>query len=493
MLPINIGLIISGQEVESSRIEYKKSWNPAECIRTICAFANDIENQDGGYIIIGVEEKKGRPVVPVVGVNPEDIDEIEKDLLNKCHFIDPFYFPRIELCDFQGKKLLVLWVTAGEERPYRASKDIFREQSNKAYYIRHGSQTIQADGNMLKELFENSARKPFDDRENPFARVDDLSMSLMRKYLHSVQSVLYDMSENMDVATVADSMKLLSGPRECRHPRNVALMMFSDRVNDFFPYARIEVVIMDDPSGYNMIEKVFTGPIQYQLSDALLFISNNVIKEMVIKDDSQIETIRAFNYPLPAIKEVLANAVYHRSYQINEPITVVCMPNWIEIKSYPGLHRSITKEMIDRCEIRSMGEYRNRRIGNFLKELHLTEGRNTGIPRVLSALEANGSSKPLFITDDERESLTVRIPIHERFRSSNSINITRERRSREEIRRMILSLLSSGAKSRRELVYEMGYSKISKTITDEIEAMIKDNLIASEGKGRASKLVLKRR
>ena len=70
MLPINIELIISGQEVESSRIEYKKSWNPAECIRTICAFANDIENQDGGYIILGVEEKKGRPVVPVVGVNP---------------------------------------------------------------------------------------------------------------------------------------------------------------------------------------------------------------------------------------------------------------------------------------------------------------------------------------------------------------------------------------------------------------------------------------
>ena len=58
----------------------------------MCAFANDIENQDGGYIIIGVEEKKGRPVVPVVGVNPEDIDEIEKDLLNKCHFIDPFIF-----------------------------------------------------------------------------------------------------------------------------------------------------------------------------------------------------------------------------------------------------------------------------------------------------------------------------------------------------------------------------------------------------------------
>ena len=133
MLPISIELIISGQEIESSRIEYKRSWNPSECIRTICAFANDIENQDGGYIIIGVEEKKGRPVLPVVGVDPDEIDDIEKDLLNKCHFIDPFYFPRIEICDYQGKKLLVLWVTAGEERPYRASKDVFREQSNKAY------------------------------------------------------------------------------------------------------------------------------------------------------------------------------------------------------------------------------------------------------------------------------------------------------------------------------------------------------------------------
>lgn len=493
MLPISIELIILGQEVESSRIEYKKNWNPAECIRTICAFANDIENQDGGYIIIGVEERKGRPVLPVAGINPDEIDDIEKDLLNKCHFIDPFYFPRIEVCDYQGKKLLVLWVTAGEERPYRASKDVFREQSNKAYYIRHGSQTIQADGNMLKELYENSARKPFDDRENPFAVVDDLSLTLMRKYLHSVESTLYEMSANMDPAVVADNMKLLSGPREYRHPRNVALMMFSDKINDFFPYARIEVVIMDDPSGYNMTEKVFTGPIQYQLSDALQYISNNIIKEMVIKDDSQIETIRAFNYPLPAIKELLANAVYHRSYQIDEPVTVVFMPNWIEIKSFPGLNRSITKAMIERCEIRSMGEYRNRRIGNFLKELHLTEGRNTGIPRVLSSLEANGSGKPVFITDEERQSLTVRIPIHERFRTMVCRVNPGQRKNRDELRREVLSILSGGPRSRREIVREMGYSSISRTLSEEIESMVKEGLVVAAGQGRASRLALNRK
>jgi len=34
---------------------------------------------------------------------------------------------------------------------------------------------------------------------------------------------------------------------------------------------------------------------------------------------------------------------------------------------------------------------RNRRIGQFLKELHLTEGRGTGIPKILCAMLDNGS------------------------------------------------------------------------------------------------------
>lgn len=46
--------------------------------------------------------------------------------------------------------------------------------------------------------------------------------------------------------------------------------------------------------------------------------------------------------------------------------------------------------------------YRNRRIGDFLKELHLTEGRNTGFKKILDALETNGSPKPEFETDEDR-------------------------------------------------------------------------------------------
>ena len=57
-IPININDLLNSNIIESSRIEYKADYNPSEIIRTICAFANDIDNMGGGYIIVGVEEKK---------------------------------------------------------------------------------------------------------------------------------------------------------------------------------------------------------------------------------------------------------------------------------------------------------------------------------------------------------------------------------------------------------------------------------------------------
>ena len=56
--------------------------------------------------------------------------------------------------------------------------------------------------------------------------------------------------------------------------------------------------------------------------------------------------------------------------------------------------------------------YRNRRIGEFLKELDLNEGRSTGIPKILKVMAANGSPAPLFESDDDRLSFVIRPPSH---------------------------------------------------------------------------------
>jgi ATP-dependent DNA helicase RecG len=58
--------------------------------------------------------------------------------------------------------------------------------------------------------------------------------------------------------------------------------------------------------------------------------------------------------------------------------------------------------------------YRNRRVGEFLKELDLTEGRSTGISKILNVMAANGSPPPEFETDEDRSYFLVRLPVHER-------------------------------------------------------------------------------
>lgn len=86
----------------------------------------------------------------------------------------------------------------------------------------------------------------------------------------------------------------------------------------------------------------------------------------------------------------------------------------IEIVSFPGPDRSVTQEGLKQYKV-SNRRYRNRRIGDILKELHLTEGRNTGFGKILSALEENGSPKPEFETDEGHNYFITRLFIHKAF------------------------------------------------------------------------------
>lgn len=54
--------------------------------------------------------------------------------------------------------------------------------------------------------------------------------------------------------------------------------------------------------------------------------------------------------------------------------------------------------------------YRNRRIGDFLKELEITEGRSTGIPQIVRVMHRNGSPPPEFEFDDDHSRQTQKPP-----------------------------------------------------------------------------------
>ena len=81
-IPTNIKTLLSGDVVEWARIEFKETWDPEASLKTICAFANDIDNWGGGYVVIGVKSGKDGAPDELVGVAPGKIDGYLKDMLN---------------------------------------------------------------------------------------------------------------------------------------------------------------------------------------------------------------------------------------------------------------------------------------------------------------------------------------------------------------------------------------------------------------------------
>ena len=114
-------------------------------------------------------------------------------------------------------------------------------------------------------------------------------------------------------------------------------------------------------------------------------------------------------------KKSAEHAFYHRDYQSYQAAIVEIEPDCVRIISYPGIDRSILQKTIAEGEQFKSRYYRNKRLGEFLKELDLTEGKSTGIPTIQEELRDNGSPKATLETDDERRAVTVEIPIHPDF------------------------------------------------------------------------------
>lgn len=147
------------------------------------------------------------------------------------------------------------------------------------------------------------------------------------------------------------------------------------------------------------------------------FINTNIIQEQVSKAPGQAEAVRFFNYPYQAIEEALVNAVYHRSYERENPVEIQVHSDRIEILSFPRPMPPVDQEMLKKERVVAR-EYRNRKLGGFLKELQLTEGRGTGFPIIYNSLEINGSPPPDFKTDDDKTYFLSIIKIHPLFKQT---------------------------------------------------------------------------
>ena len=416
-LAINIEDLLNKQKIESNRIEFKKGWNPGSIYRSICAFANDFDDLGGGYILVGVDsdDETGMAIRPVEGVQIEKIDSILQEMVGYNNKISPYYLPRTSVEEVDNKLLIVIWCPAGSYRPYSVPASVTVKDSKEYFYIRSGTSTIEAKGEALVELRELANRIPFDERGNEEIQLEDISLILLRDYLVKVGSKLSDDVAKLPLDKILDQMELYTGPKENRQFRNVAAMMFCENPSKFFPYTQVDVVTF--PKGKqknpnNFTEVTFKGSVPQMIKQTMEYIKSHVLKEYVRKVSGRQEAERYWNYPYDAIEEAVVNSIYHRDFLQREPIEITIEPNAISILNCPGPDRSISKAAIEKGDMLRSRRYRNRRLGDFLKELDLTEGRSTGVPTIQAKLVENGSPRAIFETTDDRLTFLVTIPVH---------------------------------------------------------------------------------
>ena len=418
-LPINIEELLSGRAVEGDRIEYKTGWNPDAIYRTICAFANDFDETGGGYIVVGVKEENGHAIRPVTGIDTNQIEPIEKDMVGFNNLIRPYYQPRLYIEVADRKTILVVKVSPGERRPYKVPDQITAKQKTYNYYIRYNSSSIIPKGEYERELINLANRMPFDDRGNDDIKLTDISPLLLHDYLVKVKSSLADISLTDHMEDVLEQMDLLEAVPEGWRIKNVAAMMFSERPDRFFRQAQIEIVLFPEgreKNPNNLIEvEPIRGSVPQMIEKTLSYLNTNIIKKQIIKPKDRAQSITFFNYPYQALEEAVVNSLYHRDWTIREPVEITIEPERISILSFSGPNHTIPMEAVRSGQSLRSRRYRNRRLGEFLKELELTEGRATGIPTIQDELQANGSPAAKIETDEERTYFLIDIPCHPYF------------------------------------------------------------------------------
>ena len=413
ILPINVRNLLHCRTIESARVEFKAGWDPEttgfQVLKTLCAFANDYHNLNGGYIVLGVAEEDGRGLMPPAGLSPGEIEAASKWIRGHCNRIDPVFQPVMSPEIVEGRHILVLWAPASDVRPHQAPDG---PRGTRKFWVRLGSETVDAQANgLLPTLLAQTARVPWDDRRAHDACVSDLSPHLVRRFLRDVKSGLAD---DPDHAEVCRRLRITARANDHELPRNVGLLFFAEDPQRWFRGASIELVrFPGGAAGDGLVERPFGGDLAHQIRACLKHLEG-LTSTLVRKHNDRFRATSSHSYPPVAVREAVVNAVYHRSYRPDapEPTKIYVYPDRMEITSYPGPVAGLEAEHLRPDASAPAVPARNRRIGEFLKELELAEGRLTGVSKMFASMADNGSPPPRFDFDADRTYFRVTLPAH---------------------------------------------------------------------------------
>ena len=257
----------------------------------------------------------------------------------------------------------------------------------------------------------------------------------------------------------------------------------------FFKMTQVEIVIfpkgrLQDPD--NMIEVApIRGCVPKMIRDTMNYLKTNIIQKTIHKPEDTERSVVTYNYPYQALEEAVVNSLYHRSYIEREPVEITIEPDKISILNFGGPNHTISMQAIKEARMLRSRRYTNRRLGEFLKELDLTEGRATGIPTIQQKLQENGSPRATIETDEERTYFLIDIPCNLDY---IGVPIGKEckkecKKELSELQMLIMGALSENAKlTIPELARKMGIS--ARKISQELKSLQEEFQVLKREGGR---------
>ena len=363
---------------ESEKIEFKENAKTNTYIKTVVAFANG----NGGKIVFGVKDNK-----EIVGVENEFevMDGIINAISDNCY---PMIVPDISLHTLENKIVILVEIEGGKKKPYYLKS----KGMQKGTYIRSGATTrIIEEDYVLKELVLEGENKYFDQQ---VCHGESVSDEEIEKFCEWLEKLARKNSENdTEIRKITRntllSWKVLEEKNGRIFPTN-AYILLSGKEN-WEVSRKIQCgVFKGETRSIFVDKKEFEGSIIMQLEKAYQYVLEKI---NLASDIVGIYRVDKYEIPPKSIREVIANAVIHRSYLEPNDIQVALYDNRLEITS-PGM-------LLSGVNVKRMKEgyskLRNRAIASVFAYVNIIEKWGSGIPRIMNEIREYGLQEPEFI------------------------------------------------------------------------------------------------
>ena len=371
----------AGFPSESHYVEWKTGISGSEIQRAIVAFSN----AEGGVLMIGVDDRGG--------LTGKSLDAgLERRLWEIVNHVES---PgTIELNSLTVGKVEIVVVSVGRRLQGVA------QTSDGAVLIRRGKQNLPLTGADLVDLVSRRVQESFDSSLSRWsltgADPDQLALLLEA----------FGIDPSLGEQDRADALEE-RGLVVRRSGRAVltkagALFLVPEAPGEF---GKCFVEVLRFPqNGFEHDQRVrFEGTPAQQVDGATAWIDNELGFDLVVVGRRRHELRRL---PVRALREVIANAVAHRDYQLSgSAVEIRVAPHEVTVISPGGFIAPV-----NRANLRNAHAARNRRVIQALRAFGLAEDAGRGIRVVLDEMAEDLRAAPSFEERPEGH-ITVRLPI----------------------------------------------------------------------------------